>query len=77
MPRSTPSALPEGETGLPAQTMIDTRRMHGLPEPSLASRAFSDEDIEAARWVMLLLDAGFEEEQTARSPASWARGWPG
>jgi adenylate cyclase len=53
----------EQQTGLPAQLMIRIRRQHGLPQPGLEDRVFSDEDIEAARSTKLFLDAGFDEER--------------
>ncbi|MFZ0040616.1 MAG: adenylate cyclase regulatory domain-containing protein [Solirubrobacteraceae bacterium] len=55
----------EDETGLPAKTMIQVRRLHGLPEVAPDDQVFSDEDIEAARSVKLFLDAGFDEERIA------------
>jgi adenylate cyclase len=53
----------EDQTGLPASTMIQIRRHHGLTEVGPDDRVFSDEDIEAARSTKLFLDAGFDEER--------------
>lgn len=53
----------EQRTGLPASTMINIRRLHGLPKPEPQDRVFSEEDIEAARSTKLFLDAGFDEER--------------
>ena len=52
----------ERRTGLPARLMTRVRRMQGLPEPEIDDRAFSEEDVEAARSTKLFLDAGFDEE---------------
>jgi adenylate cyclase len=53
----------EQQTGLPAQMVIEFRRQHGLPVADAEARLFSDNDIEAARAAMLLLDAGFDRPQ--------------
>jgi adenylate cyclase len=53
----------EERTGLPASTMINIRRLLGLPKPGSDDRVFSDEDIEAARSTKMFLDAGFDEER--------------
>jgi adenylate cyclase len=53
----------EERTGLEKGTMTRIRRLLGLPEPGEDDRAFSEEDIEAARSMKLFLDAGFDEEQ--------------
>lgn len=53
----------EERTGLPASTMINVRRLLGLPKPEPDDRVFSDEDIEAARATKMFLDAGFDEER--------------
>ena len=52
----------EQRTGVPAAMAIRLRRLEGLPEPAPDERAFSDEDIEAARSTKLFLDAGIDEE---------------
>ncbi len=52
----------EERTGLPAAILIRIRRQQGLPEPGPDDRAFSDEDVEAARSTKLFLDAGFDED---------------
>jgi adenylate cyclase len=49
-------------TGVPADLMLRIRRVQGLPEPGPDDRAFSEEDIEAARSTQLFLDAGLGEE---------------
>jgi adenylate cyclase len=53
----------EQRTGLPAQTMIQMRRLLGLPDAGPDDEVFSDEDIEAARATKLFIDAGFDEEE--------------
>ncbi|MGH2876283.1 MAG: adenylate cyclase regulatory domain-containing protein [Solirubrobacteraceae bacterium] len=51
----------EERTGLPAETLIRTRRLQGLPEPAPDERAFSDEDIDAAHSAQLFLTVGFDQ----------------
>ena len=53
----------EERTGLPAGTMARIRRQQGLPAPEKEDRAFSDEDVEAAKSMKLFLDAGFSDER--------------
>jgi adenylate cyclase len=53
----------EAETGVPAAMLIRARRLHGLPEPGPDERAFTDDDIAAAKSMKLFIDAGFDEEQ--------------
>jgi adenylate cyclase len=53
----------EERTGLPASTMINVRRLLGLPKPDPDDRVFSDEDVDAARATKMFLDAGFDEER--------------
>ena len=53
----------EQQTGLPAETMIQMRRLLGLPEAEPDDDVFSDEDIEAARATKLFIDAGFDQEE--------------
>src|SRR5690242_13799395 len=55
----------EQETGLPAEMMVRLRRLRGLPEVDVDDRAFSEDDLEAARAIRMFLDAGFEEERIA------------
>ncbi len=52
----------EQRSGLPAETVIRTRRLLGLPDAGPEDKVFSDEDIDAARSTKLFLDAGFDEE---------------
>jgi adenylate cyclase len=52
----------EERTGVPASLVIRIRRLQGLPEPGADERAFSDEDVEAARSTRLFLEAGMGEE---------------
>src|SRR5258708_839388 len=52
----------EERTGVPASLVIRIRRLQGLPEPGVDERAFSDEDVEAARSTRLFLEAGMGEE---------------
>jgi adenylate cyclase len=51
----------QAQTGLPARTLARIRRLNGLPEPDPDDRAFSDEDVAAARAIRLFLDAGIGE----------------
>ncbi len=53
----------EQRTGLPAGTMARIRRQQGLPAPEEDDRAFSDEDVDAAKSMKLFLDAGFADER--------------
>jgi len=53
----------EQRTGLEASTMIQLRRLQGLPQPGPEDRVFSDEDVEAARSTKLFLDAGFDQDR--------------
>jgi adenylate cyclase len=53
----------EERTGLPAGTMARIRRQQGLPAPEKEDRAFSDEDVDAAKSMKLFLDAGFSDER--------------
>jgi len=53
------------QTGLPAETMILTRRLLGLPTPAPGDRVFSDEDVRAARSARQFLDAGFSQDAIA------------
>jgi adenylate cyclase len=53
----------EERTGLPAGTMARIRRQQGLPAPEKGDRAFSDEDVDAAKSMKLFLDAGFSDER--------------
>ena len=53
----------EQRTGLPAGTMARIRRQQGLPAPEKEDRAFSDEDVDAAKSMKLFLDAGFSDER--------------
>jgi adenylate cyclase len=53
----------EQRTSLPAAVAIRMRRLQGLPEPGLDDKAFSDEDVEAARSIKLFLEAGFDEQR--------------
>lgn len=53
----------EERAGLAAGTLARLRRQHGLPAPDAQDRAFSDEDIEAARSMKLFLDAGFDDDR--------------
>ncbi|MGH2859375.1 MAG: adenylate cyclase regulatory domain-containing protein [Solirubrobacteraceae bacterium] len=53
----------EARTGLPAATIVRTRRLMGLPAPADDEHAFSDEDVEAARAAKLFLDVGFDQER--------------
>jgi adenylate cyclase len=53
----------EERTGLPAGTMARIRRQQGLPAPDKGDRAFSDEDVDAAKSMKLFLDAGFSDER--------------
>jgi adenylate cyclase len=50
-------------TGLPADTMIDMRRLLGLPDAGPDDEVFSDEDIEAAHATTLFIEAGFDQEE--------------
>jgi adenylate cyclase len=50
----------EAETGVPAEVMLELRRMLGLPEAAATERIFSDGDVELARSTRLFLDAGFD-----------------
>ncbi|MDQ6805872.1 MAG: hypothetical protein M3065_13105 [Actinomycetota bacterium] len=43
--------------------VIEFRRQHGLPVADAEARLFSDNDIEAARAALRLLDAGFSRPQ--------------
>jgi adenylate cyclase len=52
----------EAETGLPASTLVQMRRLLGLPDARPGDKVFSPEDIDAARATKLFLDAGFDEE---------------
>ena len=47
--------------GVDAQLIIQVRRALGLPEPGPEDRAFSKDDVEAARAAKLALDAGISE----------------
>jgi adenylate cyclase len=49
-------------TGLPAALVAQLRRALGLVEPSPDDRAFSEDDLEAARATKLVLDSGISEE---------------
>jgi adenylate cyclase len=49
-------------TGLPAALVAQLRRALGLVEPSPEDRAFSEDDLEAARATKLVLDSGISEE---------------
>ena len=53
----------EQRTGLPAETMLEMRRLLGLPDAGPDDKVFSDEDIEAANATKLFIDAGFEQEE--------------
>jgi adenylate cyclase len=53
----------EEQTGLPAATILRIRRLSGLPESDADARVFTDEDIEAAASIKLILDAGFDEDR--------------
>ena len=53
----------EQRAGLAAGTLARLRRQHGLPAPDAQDRAFSDEDIEAARSMKLFLDTGFDDDR--------------
>jgi adenylate cyclase len=53
----------EERTGLPAGTMARIRRQQGLSAPDAQDRAFSDEDVDAAKSMKLFLDAGFADER--------------
>jgi len=52
----------EERSGVPASLVIRIRRLQGLPEPGAEERAFSDEDIAAAKSTRLFLDAGLDED---------------
>jgi adenylate cyclase len=52
----------EERSGVPASLVIRIRRLQGLPEPGADERAFSDEDIAAAKSTRLFLDAGLDED---------------
>jgi adenylate cyclase len=49
-------------TGLAAEWLLRIRRGLGLPEADPDDRVFSDEDVEAAKAVKLLVDAGLPED---------------
>lgn len=51
----------ERRTGLPAEMMLRTRRLSGLPEAGAEDPVFGDEDILAAESFKLFLDAGIDE----------------
>lgn len=53
----------EQRTGLPAEIMIQMRRLLGLPLAEPDDEVFSDEDIDAARATKLFIDAGFDQEE--------------
>jgi adenylate cyclase len=55
----------ERETGAPAGLLLRMRRLVGLPEAGPDDRAFSEEDMTAARSIRMFLDAGFEEQAIA------------
>jgi adenylate cyclase len=55
----------ERDTGTPAELLLRIRRLVGLPEVGADDRAFSDEDMTAARSTRLFLDAGFDEPKIA------------
>jgi adenylate cyclase len=48
---------------LPAETLLRIRRLGGLPAASIDDAVFTEEDIEAARSIKLVLDAGFDEDR--------------
>jgi adenylate cyclase len=55
----------EQKTGVPAGMIVKIRRLHGLPEVDLDDRAFTDDDVEAARAIKMFLDTGFDEDRIA------------
>jgi adenylate cyclase len=55
----------EERTGLPADKVLRTMRLLGLPEVGAEDRVFRDEDMAAADSIKLFLEAGFSEEAIA------------
>jgi adenylate cyclase len=55
----------EERTGLPADKVLRTLRLLGLPEVAPEDRVFRDEDMAAAESIKLFLEAGFSEEAIA------------
>jgi adenylate cyclase len=55
----------EERTGLPADKVLRTMRLLGLPEVGPEDRVFRDEDMAAADSIKLFLEAGFSEEAIA------------
>ena len=53
----------EEKSGVPAETMIKTRRMLGLPDSGTDDHVFSAEDVEAAKAIKLFMDAGFDSDR--------------
>ena len=60
-PRYTATEIEE-LTGLPARLITQVRRALGLVEPAADDRAFSEEDLAAARATALALEVGIAEE---------------